>query len=233
MELKLDFLREYNENIRLVSPDEINNIDIGLIPDMWQELFKEQDKKKRIEKMLSVWKQHVGTNLRNTISYLDEHLEDIELMELDNIYSILYTIRNSKGELLYYEGRNPQDSFENEELELSWGKIPVSIRNFYENVHNGFYDYTSESMGLVPLESVTYLGDEDLDWGIIDQLEEPIQINLETSFGFFSNGMGSYVAIDYTNCNNDNATFWSAKRQPKYNVNFWNYVDEWIVIGFE
>ncbi|BAU27219.1 hypothetical protein DFP93_11391 [Aneurinibacillus soli] len=233
MELKLDFLREYNENIRLVSPDEINNINIGLIPDMWQELFKEQDKKKRIQKMLSVWRQHIGTNLYNTISYLDEYLEDIELMELDSIYSILYTIKNSKGEFLYYEGRNPQDSFENEELELSWGKIPALIRNFYENVHNGFYDYTSESMGLVPLESVTYLGDEDLDWGIIDELEEPIQINLETSFGFFSNGMGSYVAIDYTNCNNDNATFWSAKRQPKYNVNFWNYVDEWIVIGFE
>ncbi|MCI1696865.1 SMI1/KNR4 family protein [Aneurinibacillus aneurinilyticus] len=233
MELKLDFLREYNENIRLVSPDEVDNINIGLIPDMWRELFKEQDKEKRIQKILSVWRQHVGTNLRNTISYLDEYLEDIELMEFDNTYSILYTIKNSKGEFLYYEGRNPQDSFENEELELSWGKIPDSIRNFYENVHNGFYDYTSESMGLVPLESVTYLGDEDLDWGIIDELEEPIQINLDTSFGFFSNGMGSYVAIDYTNCNNDNATFWSAKRQPKYNVNFWSYVDEWIVIGFE
>ena len=233
MGIKLDFLREYNENIRLVSLDEIDNVNNDLIPSMWQELFKERDKKKRIQNMLSVWKQHVGTNLHNTISYLDEYLVDIELMELDSIYSILYTIKNSRGEFLYYEGRNPRDSFENEELELSWGEIPVSIRNFYENVHNGFYDYTSESMGLVPLDSVTYLGDEDLDWGIIDELEEPIQINLKTSFGFFGNGMGSYVAIDYTNCNNDNATFWSAKRQPKYNVNFWNYVDEWIVIGFE
>jgi hypothetical protein len=45
--------------------------------------------------------------------------------------------------------------------------------------------------------------------------------------------MGSYVAIDCNNCENSNAIFWSAKRQPKYNINFWNYVDEWIVIGFQ
>ena len=51
-------------------------------------------------------------------------------------------------------------------------------------------------MGLVPLESVTYLGDEDIEWSIIDDLEEPIKINLDSSFGFFTNGMGSYVAID-------------------------------------
>lgn len=43
--------------------------------------------------------------------------------------------------------------------------------------------------------------------GIIDELEEPIKINLKTSFGFFSNGMGSYIAIDYENCKNNNATF--------------------------
>jgi hypothetical protein len=154
-------------------------------------------------------------------------------MEVDNLYSILYTIKNSKGKYLYYEGRNPQDKFENEELEKSWNNIPDSIRSFYENIHNGFYYYASESMGLVPFESVTYLGDEDLDWDIIDDLKESIQIDLETSFGFFSNGMGDYIAIDYKNCKNDNATFWSAKIQPKYNINFWNYVDEWIVIGFE
>ena len=39
-------------------------------------------------------------------------------------------------------------------------------------------------MGLVPLESVTYLGDEGIEWSIIDDLEEPIKINLDSSFGF-------------------------------------------------
>ncbi|HDR8180951.1 TPA: SMI1/KNR4 family protein [Bacillus thuringiensis] len=233
MSSKLDILREYNEDIQLINANEFKNINSSLIPDLWVEVFSEHDREKRIKKILSIWKKYVDNNLSNTIAYLSEYLEDIELMVSEDTYSILYTIKNQGGEDLYYEGRNPKDSFNNEELESSWREIPESIRDFYENVHNGFYDYTSESMGLMPLETITYFGDDDLEWGIIDELEEPIRINLKTSFGFFSNGMGSYIAIDYENCKNNNATFWSAKSQPKYNVHFWNFVDEWIVIGFE
>jgi hypothetical protein len=121
----------------------------------------------------------------------------------------------------------------NNKLYESWSKIPPEIRTFYENVHNGFHYYASGAMGLVALENVAFLGDDDFDWGILDDLEEPLQINLDTSFGFFSNGMGTYVAVDYNNCENDNATLWSAKDQPEYNLNFWDITDEWIVVGFE
>jgi hypothetical protein len=230
---KLDYLREYSKSVNIIPFDEIQDIEEKRIPTAWRELFNEKDSKRRIKLLLAIWEKNVGGYLRNTISYLHEHLEDVEMIENNEKYSILYTIRNLKGRILYYEGRNPKDSFGNKRLEEEWNKIPQTIRNFYENLHNGFYYYASESMGLVPLESVTYLGDEDLDWSIIDELTGPIQINLETSFGFFSNGMGSYIAIDYTNCNDDNATYWSSKKQPKYNINFWKFVDEWIVIGFE
>lgn len=233
MEQKLGYLRKYNKNVKLLTIDEINKIQGDMLPSNWREVFKVKDVNKKIDLLLSIWEKYVSIELRNTISYLKEHLEDIEIIKVDNSYSILYTIKNSKGEYLYYEGRNPEDKFKNEELEKKWFNIPVSIQNFYENIHNGFYYYASESMGLVTLESVTYLGDEDLDWSIINDLEKPLKINLESSFGFFTNGMGSYVAVDYLNCDNGNATFWSAKIQPKYNINFWSYVDEWIVIGFE
>ncbi|WP_199884104.1 hypothetical protein [Anaerosinus massiliensis] len=86
-------------------------------------------------------------------------------------------------------------------------------------------------MGLVPLESVTYLN--DYEWGILDELKEPLQLDFKTSFGFFSNGMGGYVVSDYQNCNNNNGTLWWKDDQPDYKINFWDVVDEWIVIGFE
>ncbi len=38
-------------------------------------------------------------------------------------------------------------------------------------------------MGLVPLEDVILFS--DYEWGIIDELEKPLQINLSTTFGFF------------------------------------------------
>ncbi|MHA6533125.1 SMI1/KNR4 family protein [Paenibacillus sp. BAC0078] len=233
MEEKLMYLKEYSNSLRIVPQDEINNINIEAIPITWREIFSETNIKRRIELILDLWSKYVGSELRNTISYLHDYLDNIELIEVDNVFSILYTVKNSKGKIMYYEGRNPKETTKNEELEEAWGHIPTSVRSFYGNVHNGFFYFASESMGLVPLESVTYLGDEDLEWSVIDELEEPVQINLETSFGFFSNGMGSYVAIDYTNCNNNNSTFWSSKMKPKYNINFWSYVDEWIVIGFE
>lgn len=229
----MDYLRKYNQDIRLLTHKEISNIATNELPVAWYDIFKEEDSTVRIKGILEIWKRNLGTELRNTISYLNEYLIDVELMESGGYFSALYTIKNSKGNLLYYEGCNPKDQFKNNELNKVWGRMPDSIQKFYEEVHNGFYYYASESMGLVPIKSVTFLGDEDLEWGIIDELEEPIGIDLESSFGFFTNGMGTYIVIDYQNCNNNNATFWSAKRQPKYNVNFWSYVDEWIVIGFE
>lgn len=231
MEQKLNYLRKYNRTINLIPLDDIDHIDFNLIPKDWRKLFKEKDIKKRIDVLLRIWKKHLGAELSNTISYLYDYLENVELIEAAGRYSILYTIKNSKGRNLYYEGRNPNEKLNNENLDKAWDKLPISIRKFYRNVHNGFYYYASESMGLVPLESVTYL--DDYEWGIIEELKEPLQINLKTSFGFFSNGMGSYIASDYTNCSNNNATYWSGKEQPRYNVDFWNYVDEWVVIGFE
>lgn len=233
MDQKLSYLKNYNKSVRILTIDEISRLDDSEIPIEWRKLFHNNDIKEKIHLLLNLWETNVGIELRNTISYLYEHLINIEIIDVEGVYSVLYTIRNSNGDVLYYEGRNPQKSHKNFELNDSWDKIPNSIRSFYENVHDGFYYYASESMGLVPLESVTYFGDEDIEWSIIDDLEDPVEINLYSSFGFFTNGMGSYVAIDYMDCMDNNATFWSAKLKPKYNISFWSYVDEWIVIGFE
>ncbi|MDG5471397.1 SMI1/KNR4 family protein [Jeotgalibacillus sp. ET6] len=231
MEQKLGFLRKYNRNAQLISCHEIHQLECGKIPNSWYELFQEENAARRVEMILSFWKERVGVELRNTISYLSRHLEEVELMDINGRYSILYTIKTDDGEIRYYEGGNPKDEFNNKELEKSWGKFPSTIRNFYQTVHNGFYYYSSQSMGLVPLEDVTFFDDDE--WGIIEELEEPLQIDLQTTFGFFKSGMGGYVAVDYKNFNNDNATLWWTNKEPRYNLDFWDIVDEWIVIGFE
>ncbi|MDP4183426.1 MAG: SMI1/KNR4 family protein [Bacillota bacterium] len=231
MESRLEYLREYNENIEIIAFDDINKIEPQFIPNTWHELFLEKDSKKRIEFIMSIWKKHVGVELRNTISYLSEFLIDVELLKSNDKYSILYTLKTSDEEEFYYEGGNPLDLFKNKVLEEYWSKIPSSIRKFYENVHNGFFYHVSKAMGLVSLDSVTYFDNDE--WGIIEDLEEPLQIDLKTTFGFFKSGMGGYVAIDYNNCKNDNATLWWVNKPPRYDINFWDVVDEWIVIGFQ
>ncbi|OAB35021.1 superoxide dismutase [Paenibacillus glacialis] len=237
MNEKIEYLRKFNKSARLMQLDEISDTYIDMIPDIWRDIFSENNAKNRIQKVLENWRKYSGRELSITISYLYENLENIELLEIEGRhstrYSILYTIKKPNNEICYYEGRNPKEKFHNDELEQNWSMFPESIQQFYENVHNGFYYYASVSMGLLPFEFIPFLGDDDFDWSIINDLKEPLQIDLNTSFGFFSNGMGSYIAIDYNNCSDVNATFWSAKTQPKYNINFWDHVDEWIVIGFE
>lgn len=231
---KLPFLKEYSEDIEIISYEDMKKIDYALIPKEWHELFREENSRKRIEIVLSVWSRYVGMELRNTIAYLSDHLVNVELIKKNNKYSILYTLSPSGidlGEEEYYEGGNPLDMFNNKELEKIWDKVPKSVRRFYEAVHNGFFYYPSEAMGLVPLEAVTFF-DED-EWGIIDELDETIQIDLKTTFGFFKSGMGGCVAIDYNNCENENAVVWWVNKQPRYNVNFWDIVDEWITLGFQ
>lgn len=234
MENKLDFLKEYDENVEIIPFSDIDKIDSRSIPNAWCEVFREQEARKRIEIILDIWKKHLGNELRNTISYLAEHLTNVELIKKNDKYSILYTIIPSSkepDEEEYYEGGNPLDINNNKALAEAWDKIPDSVQKFYESVHNGFVYFASQAMGLVPLNLVTYFDDDE--WEIIGELKEPIQIDLKTTFGFFKSGMGGYVAIDYNNCQNDNATLWWANKQPKYNVNFWDVVDEWIVIGFQ
>lgn len=110
MEQKLGFLRKYKRNAQLISCHEINKLDCGKIPNSWYELFQEEKVDKRVESILSIWKEQVGAELRNTISYLSRHLEEVELMDINGRYSILYTIKTDNGEILYYEGEIPKMS---------------------------------------------------------------------------------------------------------------------------
>ncbi len=86
-------------------------------------------------------------------------------------------------------------------------------------------------MGMVTLNEVTHFSDDD--WGRLEELEEPLQISLDTTYGFFQNGGGGYLAVDYKNCENNVATEWFTDMEPEYNIDFWEYADIWMKAAFE
>ena len=145
---------------------------------------------------------------------------------LDGEYSLLYTILTYQtGEEIYYEGKQPVTV---EVLKQKFGEnaptIKQSITDFYTHIHNGFYDYTSKSMGIDNLKNVNSMA--DYDWEYLQQLD----IDLIPLYNFFSNGMGEYVVLDIEN---GNTYLWSSRELPKRQSDFWALVDEWIIIGLD
>ncbi|WP_291584041.1 SMI1/KNR4 family protein [Clostridium sp. UBA6640] len=231
---KLDFLNRYTLNkeikVELVG---IKDIDKNIIPNIWVEIFEQKDVEHRVICLIQYWESILSYEMRNTISYFKEHLQNVELMRLGSKHYILYSIRSLTTEkVLFYCGGNPlEKSFdEQKELKKDWGKVPEKVKQFYEEIHDGFYYFPSRSMGLDAIENITYL--DEYEWSIVDELEEPIKIDIKSSYGFFSNGVGKYVVIDINNFTENGATLWSSKSLPKYNLDFWDIVDEWMVIGF-
>ncbi len=57
-----------------------------------------------------------------------------------------------------------------------------------------------------------------------------VEVDLSQTFCFFSNGAGGYLGVDLSDSAQDKAVLWWAKYEPTYNVNFWDVVDEWILM---
>ncbi|MBX9967016.1 SMI1/KNR4 family protein [Priestia aryabhattai] len=228
---KLSFLQQYRKSIEFVSNEDLLNIKKENIPKEWVEVFIETDKTERKDKLIALWNRVCEKELSHTISYLKENLVDVELIIDNGQYAILYSVKSENDEILYYEGGIPNKSIYDLDMQQTWSSVPQSIVKFYGKLHNGFYYMPSRAMGLVPLERVTYFKEDE--WGILDDLEHPLEINLDTTYGFFENGMGGYVAVDLNNCTDNRATLWFTNDQPEYSVDFWDIVDEWILIGLQ
>lgn len=228
---KLSFLQQYRKSIEFVSNEDLLSIEKEKIPEEWMEVFIETDKTERKDKLIALWNRVCEKELSHTISYLKENLVDVELIIDNGQYAILYSVKSENDEILYYEGGIPNKSIYDLDMQQAWSSVPQSIVKFYGKLHNDFYYMPSRAMGLVPLERVTYFKEDE--WGILDDLEHPLEINLDTTYGFFENGMGGYVAVDLNNCTDNRATLWFTNDQPEYSVDFWDIVDEWILIGLQ
>ena len=230
MNEKLNFLKKYvtsGEMVEILSNFE--NLSNHPIPQYWRDAFQTSDFSKRKQIILGEWKKYLAEELSNTISYLEEFLEAIDLIKIGPTYSLLYSIRTYQSKsLVFYEGKIPisdrefTDHFNQSKLELDG-----SIRDFYTHINEGFNDYTSKSMGLDDLDMIEPIA--DYDWEFEDQLTNDIS----SYYNFFSNGMGKYLVLDLSKPIDEGDVFWSKDELPEYPIPFWDYVDEWIILGLD
>lgn len=215
----------YNSAIKLFEKSEINESVCKMIPANWYEILKQDSQSNKIAKTICMWKI-LKKELSRTIDFLEEHLQDVDLVQIDNSMYLFYTIKTDENELIYYLGGNPFDTkIEEQEFSKKGLSILQSQRTFYEKLHNGFFDYCSKAMGLLQVFEVKCLSDDE--WEILNSVKE-IKINLNVSYSFFSNGLGDYVVTDLEL---QKSAVWFHDEEPVYGVDFWNVADEWLLMG--
>lgn len=232
-DILLNFLEKYEMNDSQIEILTYFNELEGKIPQYWINAFSKETREEKCLVILNEWEKYLQVELNNTLVYLKENLQDVKLVKIDDEYSLIYIIKTLNSlEELYYEGKNPlQIQNENKILSKFYSDLPVSLKSFYENIHNGFYYYASKSMGLNSIENIVNMS--DYDWEFLELIKGD-EFKIESCFGFFSNGFGDYIVLDLQKENPlEEALFWSKDEVPKLHINFWDFVDEWIVLGFE
>lgn len=228
----LEYLRKFRPDIDMIPFNSEDALQKEQIPEQWMSILGAEDITIRKNKLISLWQHTCGREFSRVITHLNTHLTDVFLLLHKGQLLLLYAIRNKDGVVYYYEGGFPQLSARSPYLQARWQQLPAALQRFYETLHNGFYYSSSGNMGLVPLQSLLKLSDKE--WPILEELDEDLELNLETSYGFFKNGMGDYLVLDLEKENTgEEAILWYSQEEPEYELPFWEVVDEWTALGIE
>jgi len=228
---KLEYLKKYSADISFVDfsllPEEISST----LPEYWRDILSVADTELRHQLLFNEWSKY-SYQYQSTLNYLRVNLLKVELIFNNSKYSLLYSVKNRSGNIVFYEGRNPYTKEVPAVIGLIWDSIPKSFTNVYDQLHNGWVYFSSQSNGILPIEDVFILG--DLDWGILDDIDAAsLPFNLGTCVGFFSNGLGDYASIDLSSRDKNTGFIWWHAKPPKLNVEIWPVIDEWTMIGIE
>jgi hypothetical protein len=89
---KLDYLKKYNKQIQIIELAKTNISNLN-IPDIWKEVLSEQNLQKQIDLLFGYWNKHLGSELSNTIAYLRKNVINLDLLEHEGSYSLLYSVK--------------------------------------------------------------------------------------------------------------------------------------------
>lgn len=219
----LEYLQKFFKSTEMVK---VQNVPDGILSKEWENIFVQEDIVNQNKLVIELWRKYVGDELSEIITYLEKHLKQVYLIKYPIGYSAIYEIEKLSGGISYYEGRFPL--VETHEL---FDGMPLKIKEFYQNVNSSFCEFSSSAMGLLPISSVDCL--DDYDWDILEDLSEPLKIDLANTYTFFSNGSYLYLVIDYSNLDNCTATIWSTDEEPIYGVDFWEEFSRRVLINWE
>jgi len=228
---KIEYLKKYSSDVSFVDftflPEEIKKT----LPLYWNSLLSATDPAIKNKILIDEWEKY-KYQYQSTLSYLKNNLSAVDLICTNNKYSLLYSLKNKAGEIVFYEGKNPLTKVLPDNIALIWERIPKTFTDVYDHLHNGWVYFASQANGVLPIEDVIILA--DMDWGILEDIEaSSLPFRLENCVGFFHNGHGDYASLDVESTNQKLGFIWWHAKSPKLNIEIWPVIDEWTKIGME
>jgi hypothetical protein len=195
------------------------------MPAAWKPLVR-LSKEERIKFVIDLWKVSFQTELSVLLEIFRKHLVSIEMIEINNFVNILYIYQNPKGDYLHYIGHPPLLPHQKPQT-VSGFNLPIKFLDFYTQVHNGWYEVISHSLGLMPIEEIFLLSKEE--WGILDEIS--VDFSLDKVIAVFSNSAGGYLCWNF-NTSLPSGLIWWDDEEPDF-VDFWDILDEWSAMGIQ
>ena len=200
------------------------------LPQSWRQLIARQEQDKSLD-LLPEWYE-LRSELPDVVRFLESALRGYAILLQQGRASLLY-IYSDGGKLRFYCGNSPS-AFSKLRNGFSWEKFPPKLRFFYERLHNGWYFLASRSMGILKLEDLRPLSEDE--WDFEDGDEDRLPFHLQDVLEVFPNGAGDYLCIDLRSRSQDkNAlVFWHEEPgNPEMGQDFFSVMNAWIQIFVE
>ncbi|WPU97475.1 hypothetical protein SNE26_15725 [Mucilaginibacter sp. cycad4] len=204
---------------------------VATLPQYWIDIFSVPEFEARKAILLNEWARY-PYQLESTTKFLKDNLFDLDLISRDGEISMLYSIKNLAGKPVYYNGLNPKSRVLTPKLQAVWDLLPEAVTTLYENLHNGWFHYSSHATGYSSTQDMIFLA--DLEWGILDEIdEEALPFKLEDCVSLFQNGGGGYVCFNLKEKDKKKGFIWWKGEAPELDEELCPLIDEWTVIGLE
>ena len=234
MDSKTDMINYLQRFFPVATIVELSALDkdvAATLPKYWIEVFSTTAFEARKTILLKEWSKY-PYQLESTTKFLKDNLFDVDLIERAGKISMLYSIKNLAGKPVYYNGLNPKNRLLTPKLEAVWDLLPEAVTRLYENLHNGWFHYSSRATGYSSTHDMIFLG--DFEWGILNEIGEgSLPFKLKDCVSLFQNGGGGYVCFNLKEKDKTKGLIWWKGEAPELNEELCPLIDEWTVIGLE
>lgn len=225
------YLQRFSPVAEVVELAALDQAVLAALPQYWVNVFSDTDFEARKTILLKEWVKY-PYQLESTTKFLKDNLFDVDLINRAGEISMLYSIKNLVGKPVYYNGLNPKKLGLTAKLQTVWDLLPEAVTTVYENLHNGWFHYSSHATGYSSTQDIIFLG--DLEWGILDEIDaEALPFNLKDCITLFHNGAGGYVCFNLKEKDKKKGFIWWKGEEPELGEELCPLIDEWTVIGLE